>query len=1716
MGDNYQVSDQYQAQLDRLLLERGRKVAKNFLTVEDEEQLYPEEQIVKDGVSITKDLAFTASAPEVLGLNQIETPEFDIYNTNPVIDSKPALDLASKLIENGLINLQELSFDQIPSKVMAALKVELEAAGLPQSQMANLAASVIGQCLVQKGMSFEQVSNNVQVMQGTTLFNEFETRVLYQDDTGSVTGFSFTDKTSEGYPFQTNNYTNIEYFELKNKITIPRFSDYKNQMDVRQLQQVVIQAAVPGPVPVLYQENEIPLRHTVQGFENAHQYIDTTSPKLLEELENIFYPDKLEDLTKEEIITKIHNYMTANYEYKADVNGDQWAFAVDTLATCTGSQKGYGDCEDLAILEASLLAAALGPDADIGLLGVRQKGRRGPGHMLVNFTDENGIRRALDPTKMQSISNLGDVPRFKPNNYEIYFETTLNKTNILQKQAGFTIATDESIPQITNKAELFTTENIQTISEYMAFIEHQMPDSEVNLIIVREKGTTGPGKLMVTYTDQNDVRRVFDPLEKPSIQEVAVAPEFDPGQYDIFYQGYLDNENKLQEMDITVHKPLGYQPMFTPQDEEDRYVIEDTDQSVGFEMINGFDNAIYESFDKLTTIDDMNQYLNWNLNNVKSGGKYDIENNPYIKKSENGDYFIYDYKKIQEDIQEMMRALQIITTLYSVAIIVASNIESLGLQLQGLRLDENSMSKTWNSISEKLQDASQKITDGLQSEADMMIEAIEAKNTEIFNQKRAHVLGVHANIGGFMLDTIAADADTEAKEAGLLEVYQSKLAAAEEQYQSIVDARISNKLMNFEGLDKEGSNYSEMEKDIKALTDDEPWEVDEAIDGDGRWDENGDWVKNAGYVKLREDMIAQAYKSMDIIQNMFRAYLTYIDIMIQQREAAARSLDENVVTSGSLSAIASSNLESRAAMAKRKLGQVQKAALKVVEMKNRVNSQRITLEKMRSPLGVLARIFKGIAFWGNLIGIATSVILGGIGLIFGPVGLAIGVGIGMAISIGSGLIGGVGTLLQSIQESTMPQRADENQFHIDADEYADFVGDEEVDPDSYDDEDIDGYLKAKNLEDKLHREMFNMQNSMIDVGTGRKYIDWQKFNELQLKIKRLQEIQRLVYLAIKTKADIVATAAAELSEFPKQRLIQSAEQIIESRFTRSQSIMQLMRFSLNQKQWAVNLNAQVSGNRWKTWSDFAWSISAGLIPFVGSSLASVLSNITNLANPNNAIFLNMEALTGTSVFTEQTVDEMIAKEKAQAATETGKKEGIYADELSDLTKTPELALLYEASQLELQSTGAQAFGVHAMDIKHTEFNRIQKKLENIALRRYARMLIYQIFVANRMSTAATLKGSATQSAQAMDSAMNIVDRSNNNMMEALSLIKQHQSTKSDASRLQYKANYEIEKSVIDFAVTIAVLMLAAVTGGVGLVFLPFAQVLSSTAYSLFPNSAYTSAEETREEELEEEGEGEKKEGKGSEKEIINDVLKDPLVKNYGSTFDWAGGSEFDRFFGFGGSNVDWAKMTDARMRIQHLAYKRKAFMMALETYLSVARENAEELGAQTARYSFGAVKALHSYKKSSANAIIQNVFDSAQKAVERDLEVMQLKREAVGGMITGTLDLVTMIVNFIIDIVTAGASKGGAQVKDTGKKTTKKPTKKPSKKVTKGQEKEPQKENKPVLLGVTPKIEMEMPKVEIKQDKIKVEVKTEGEMKKGGQEINTKVTDIDKLQTEKV
>ncbi|MFC1767658.1 hypothetical protein ACFLZ2_03790 [Candidatus Margulisiibacteriota bacterium] len=189
-----------------------------------------------------------------------------------------------------------------------------------------------------------------------------------------------------------------------------------------------------------YIQSEASLPSALDGFDMnsfeevsaANEYVDPNNSAIQTLLSTLTADGIInEGMSNEEIALAIHNYITKNYSYIAEKEGDVWATVSEVI------EKKGGDCEDLANLEASLIVAAL---IEKGVTDEEAAKMINAvvvinadtliGHVYVKFTAKDGSVKYLDPSNATVSKSLAK-------NQSVLFSYNADTVNIFNKSIDF-------------------------------------------------------------------------------------------------------------------------------------------------------------------------------------------------------------------------------------------------------------------------------------------------------------------------------------------------------------------------------------------------------------------------------------------------------------------------------------------------------------------------------------------------------------------------------------------------------------------------------------------------------------------------------------------------------------------------------------------------------------------------------------------------------------------------------------------------------------------------------------------------------------------------------------------------------------------------------------------------------------------------------------------------------------------------------------------------------------------------------------------------------------------------------------------------------------------------------------------------------------------------------------------------------------------------------
>lgn len=984
----------------------------------------------------------------------------------------------------------------------------------------------------------------------------------------------------------------------------------------------------------------------------------------------------------------------------------------------------------------------------------------------------------------------------------------------------------------------------------------------------------------------------------------------------------------------------------------------------------------------------------------KDKAKYDANGPHYL--IENGDGFIYpDIEKMTQDMAAIMAKLQKLACLVSVANMVAKLIEKISNKLTGEEQTEaqKKTQQARDKVSEKLQNYVNQVNQMMMTQVQLFLQNIFAQDQALLKSKNNDIEAAHSGFWNQMLNLFGAGQDDINKVSEMKTVAEKFEAIMEMILKRVKQAFLNLYAFDMDSLDPDSrsmleSRYNMIKHNLDSILSGDLFQKD----SDPK-DANGKPIdpryNNGDYVKFRDDKMLEAFQAMDLMNNIIRGFFIAKDTQIQAREMAAESLERSAgdksgsVGASKLSKLSASMFEQKVGVASFLLQQVNQAAQAVVSAKNIVNSLKVQLEKLSDP-GY--RALKALSFFTMIITVIVSAIL-----MFTPAAPA-----AMAVMmIGMGLSAIFTLAANAIQlgiEWNKPQMADMNRSFIDPDKLEEILDKLYGSNTSTAGETKEEQLlrEAQQRERALIKKLYMLRtitsdpstSGMIDVGGGRYFADYGMVAEVESEINRIQEQQRFVYLMAKMKADMIRTAAAEMSgEGKKFEASSFGDAIVNSHFAVVSATISVFKFILEQVEWANNLNVQIQEKRNRGITDLIFNTLFALIPLVGQALGNFFSELAAFYMDYSANRIDLDRLVTRSTWLNGDQAEI---DRLRASNDE-----------SDQEK----ALLMDAlRKRHMVNTGGHNnfLGGDSTGLDYQYFNTVQSKLEKIALQRSMRVILTSILVDLKMAALSSIKGggaSLSVAQMAMSSASDTAGRANEASMTALNNIKQYQQKIAQASQMKFQAQQAFDKAIMSMVIMAAaavVMVLSAFFPVLSILMIPamaaavFSNQISTAIYMAQANdakekmrqTAITLMENTQDEQ---------------EREIYEQAQMD-AYHEYGCTA-----------LGFGGIYVNQGNMSLANFRLILLEVKRKAFMTAIEEDLQLRRDAAQDMGATPASgFTFDTFKDFASYKKQSSQVMLQNYFGSIQNYVDRETSLINLRREFVQGMIDQVIAVALM------------------------------------------------------------------------------------------------------------
>ena len=530
-------------------------------------------------------------------------------------------------------------------------------------------------------------------------------------------------------------------------------------------------------------------------------------------------------------------------------------------------------------------------------------------------------------------------------------------------------------------------------------------------------------------------------------------------------------------------------------------------------------------------------------------------------------------EKMTKDLMAILTAFQVMTAMVNLANLVTDSIENIALQLMELDPSELSTSKERQKLAENTNKLSQKCLEGAQTLMNLFWQAIDSLNNAEYQKQKSAIDKDYAAYSWSDFCTGGDQAKKKEERMSALDnnmqsVYKDNLAA----FAKVQAVLMTNQLMSLSSLDLGDKNkLDELQKNFEDRIKNAFTNTDAMFITDTGTD-------RAGYLKFNDKMFVDAFTAMQQLFAIMRALMIAKQVQINALKQVARQLNDYSNTSGDLVEAGNNFLEVKMNLVQQNILRVQSLAQGRVSYYNQYKQHEINARKL------------ALTQWSKILSFFTL-----------------------------GILGIVNAINNAIVEQATPQTADPNQTQFTS--YEDWYRSYNNQPSPLpinpnDDSTTKGVTHEANAITNLQsqeqyylQQLYNL-STMVDVGSGRKVVDWAAFAAIQNQLKRLQEAQRAVFQAFKAQLDTIETMAADLADKPKQHLYKQLDRMFESRFEMQGMVLEVFKFSLQQTQWANLLNAQVYSNRWSAWLSLAGSLIGGPI------LSGLFGGILNwFANP---------------------------------------------------------------------------------------------------------------------------------------------------------------------------------------------------------------------------------------------------------------------------------------------------------------------------------------------------------------------------------------------------------------------------------------------------------------------------------------------------------------------
>ncbi|MFA5879197.1 MAG: hypothetical protein WC860_03385, partial [Candidatus Margulisiibacteriota bacterium] len=996
------------------------------------------------------------------------------------------------------------------------------------------------------------------------------------------------------------------------------------------------------------------------------------------------------------------------------------------------------------------------------------------------------------------------------------------------------------------------------------------------------------------------------------------------------------------------------------------------------------------------TINKAGSYIDQNQDNFI---KHLTENPPiyYGTKDANGFWHI-NTEKFTKDLMALTTAWQVMASMVNLANMICDSLENMSLQLMELDPGEFSTSKERQKMAENVNKLSQKSLEGCQTLMNLYWQSIDSlNNAEYQKQKKDIEADYSSRCWSDFITGGEKQKQKEEKTGNLDRNMQSVYQDMVQSYARVQTLLMTNQLMGLSSMDLGNKKaFDDLQKNYedrikKAFTNSSDMFIKDTGQDQG------------GYLKFNDKMFVDAFGAMQQLFAVMRALMMAKQAQINSMQQAARQLNDYAGSSGDLIEVSNNFLELKMNLVQSNLLRVQSLAQSRVSYYNQMRQHEINYTKLQMTQGLKILSFLTL-----------------------------------------GLLSPITNLITAAIEQAMPQTADTKQTQFaDYNEWSRYLNNQpsyvQVNPD--DDNTTKGVKNEANMIANLqNKEQYYLQqlsslSDMVDVGGGRKVVDWAGYTSIMNQLKRLQEAQRAIFQAIKAQVDTIETVAADLADKPKQHLYKQLDRIFDSRFETQQMILEVFKFTLQQTQWANLLNAQVYSGRWSAWINFGFSF----IPILGG----VFSALTNwFANPYGGGKIHYSELgdknynyTGTSALPANLQDKNPGDPAVEAwAHEQWAIQNPGKDAPAGIAWTTWKSETFwnakeEAYQENLYSQGlvdnggtTMFMGIKDQSVNFDSFLTTTHEMNQIIIRRTMLAMALSFYQNTLAALASQLKGREAGGNIFGEYMVSMADRLNNISLDTMNSLYQQQQTKSMLQGIKFNDAKALDQQAFKMIIFAAsfLLLLIPVVGPVLFLVVAAAALFTPTTDFIYNVVMGNQQNKVDMSTIKETLRRLKAEGKWTEDdEVLHQLMYgDKLIEDYDS-------SGVSRFFGFSGSYVNWGKQVMAELSLQALFMKKSVLADAMDAVQESIGDTVQDLGGMYARTSWRALKDLANAEKSASENMVNTIMGKAQANVQRDMAIMETRRAAL----TNIINLVIQIAVILATIATGGiggAAAGGA------------------------------------------------------------------------------------------